>query len=70
MPNASNQQIVDLLYTNVVGAHTAQQAAPFVLMLDQGKQTVASLGVMAADLVNITAMGLPQSGMAYTGYTL
>jgi len=38
--------------------------------LDQGKQTVASLGVMAADLVNITAMGLPQSGMAYTGYTL
>jgi hypothetical protein len=70
MPNASNQQIVDLLYNNVVGAHTAQQAAPFVLMLDQGKQTVASLGVMAADLVNITAMGLPQSGMAYTGYTL
>ncbi len=70
MPNASNQQIVDLLYNNVVGAHTAQQAAPFVLMLDQGQQTVASLGVMAADLVNITAMGLPQQGMAYTGYTL
>ncbi len=53
-----------------MGAHTAQQAAPFVLMLDQGQQTVASLGVMAADLVNITAMGLPQQGMAYTGYTL
>lgn len=70
MPNASNQQIVDLLYNNVVGAHTAQQAAPFVLMLDQGKQTVASLGVMAADLVNLTAMGLPQTGLPYTGYTL
>ena len=70
MPNASNQQIVDVLYSNVVGAHTAQQAAPFVLMLDQGKQTVASLGVMAADLVNLTAMGLPQTGLPYTGYTL
>ncbi len=70
MPNASNQQIVDVLYSNVVGAHTAQQAAPFVLMLDQGKQTVASIGVMAADLVNLTAMGLPQTGLPYTGYTL
>jgi hypothetical protein len=70
MPNASNQQIVDLLYSNVVGPHTSQQAAPYVLMLDQGTLTVASLGVMAADLVNLTAMGLPQSGLPFTGYTL
>ena len=70
MPNASNQQIVDLLYSNVVGPHTSQQATPYVLMLDQGTLTVASLGVMAADLVNLTAMGLPQSGLPFTGYTL
>jgi hypothetical protein len=71
LPGASNAQVVDLLYTNVVGAHpTTAQAQPFVAMLDTGAQTASSLGVMAADLVNITAMGLPQSGLAYTGYTL
>lgn len=71
LPSAASAQVVDLLYTNVVGAHpTSAQAQPFVAMLDTGAQTVSSLGVMAADLVNITAMGLPQAGLAYTGYTL
>ena len=71
LPSASNAQVVDLLYTNVVGAHpTSSQAQPFVAMLETGAQTVSSLGVMAADLVNITAMGLPQAGLPYTGYTL
>ena len=71
VPSGSHAQVVNLLYTNVVGvAPTPAQAQPFVDMLDKGAQSLASLGVMAADLVNITAMGLPQNGMPYTGYTL
>jgi hypothetical protein len=64
VPSGSHSQVVNLLYTNVVGAApTPTQAQPFVDMLDKGAQSLASLGVMAADLVNITAMGLPQNGM-------
>lgn len=71
VPSGSHAQVVNLLYTNVVGvAPSTAQAQPFVDMLDKGAQSLASLGVMAADLVNITAMGLPQSGLSYTGYTL
>jgi len=71
VPSGSHSQVVNLLYTNVVGAApTPTQAQPFVDMLDKGAQSLTSLGVMAADLVNITAMGLPQNGMYYTGYTL
>ncbi len=71
VPSGSHPQVVNLLYTNVVGAAPSTvQAQPFVDMLDKGTQSLASLGVMAADLVNITAMGIPQSGLAYTGYTL
>ena len=66
----SNDQIVDMLYTNVVG--TAPDAATrksFTDLLDNGTFTVASLGVLAAETdlnkANINLVGLAQSGLEY-----
>jgi Ca2+-binding RTX toxin-like protein len=67
---ASNAAVVDLLYTNVVGAAPdAATRANYVGLLESHTFTQASLGVMAADfginLANINFVGLEQSGLAY-----
>jgi serralysin len=67
---ASNAQVVNLLFTNVVGATpTAAQAQPFVDMLNTGAATHASLGVMAAEhalnLDHINFTGLAANGLAF-----
>lgn len=60
------EDVVKLLYTNVVGAApTADQAAPFVAMLNQGT-TVGDLTKMAANL-ELTAMRIDLAGIAQTG---
>ena len=66
----SSAQVVDLLYTNVVG--TAPDVATrkvFTDLLDSGTYSVAGLGVMAADTplnkANIHLVGLAQTGLAY-----
>lgn len=63
-------QVVDLLWTNVVGsAPSAAQAQPFVDMLNSGT-SIGVLGVLAADTAlnqeNINLSGLAQTGLAYT----
>jgi len=63
------QQVVNLLWTNVVGsAPTAGQAQPFVDMLSGG-MTIGQLGVLAADTginqTNINMLGLLQTGLEY-----
>ena len=63
-------QVVDLLYTNVVGvAPSAADKAPFVNLLETGAFTNASLGVMAADTsfntTNIDLVGLQLNGLLY-----
>jgi hypothetical protein len=63
-------QVVDLLYTNVVGvAPSAADKAPFVSLLESGAFTNASLGVMAADTsfntVNIDLVGLQLNGLMF-----
>jgi Ca2+-binding RTX toxin-like protein len=65
--NPSNKQVVDLLYTNVIGvAPTAEQAAPFVKMLEDKSYTLTSLAKMAADTpYNTTSVNL--TGLANTG---
>ena len=72
--NASHAQVVDLLYTNVVG--TAPDAATrkvFTDLLDSGAYSVAGLGVMAADTplnqANIHLVGLAQTGLVYLPVT-
>lgn len=67
---ASHEQVVNLLYTQVVGqAPSAAVRQSFVSLLDSGVHTIASLGVMAADTdlnrANIDLMGLARSGLAY-----
>ena len=67
---ASHDQVVNLLYTQVVGqAPTAEVRQDFVSLLDSGKHSVGSLGVMAANTDinrnNIDLVGLAQSGLAY-----
>ena len=69
-PNATNVQVVDLLYTNVVGqAPDAATRKSFVDLLDNHTYTVASLGVLAADTdlnkANINLVGLAQTGLEY-----
>jgi Ca2+-binding RTX toxin-like protein len=68
--NPSNKQVVDLLFTNVIGvAPSADQAAPFVKMLDDKSYSVTALAKMAADTpfntaaVNLT--GLASTGLPY-----
>lgn len=67
----SNTDVVNLLYTNVVGsAPAAGDRDYFVNLLNNGTYTVASLGVMAADTslntANIDLVGLASTGIEYT----
>ena len=66
----TNKQVVDLLFTNVIGvAPSPDQAAPFVKMLDDKSYSVTALAKMAADTpFNMTAVnltGLASTGLAY-----
>ncbi len=68
--NPTSAQVVDLLYTNVVGtAPDAPTRKSFTDQLDSGHLTVASLGRMAADnelnKANILLTGLEQTGLEY-----
>lgn len=71
--NASSAQVVDLLYTNVVGQEPdATTRKAFTDLLDNGTFTVSGLGVLAADTemnkVNINLVGLAQTGLEYTPF--
>lgn len=66
----SNTEVVNLLYTNVVGSPPDADAMAFYKgLLDNGTYTQATLGVMAADTslntVNINLVGLTQSGVEF-----
>jgi serralysin len=66
----TNEQVVNLLYTNVAGVPpSAAQSAPYVSDLNSGVQTQASLGIFASDhpqnVSNIDLVGLAQSGLVY-----
>lgn len=68
--NPTHAQVVDLLYTNVVGqAPDAATRKTFTDLLDKGTFTVGGLGVLAADTefnqTNINLMGLAQTGLEY-----
>ena len=61
--------VVDLLWTNVVGSHPSPgQAQPFVDMLNNG-MTTAALVVLASDTalnqINVNLVGLQQTGLEY-----
>jgi serralysin len=63
--------IVDRLWSNLFGsAPSAQQAGPYVAMLESGQQTPGSLVVLAADLAlnttNINLVGLQTTGIHYS----
>lgn len=65
--------VVALLWTNLVGsAPTAEQAAPFVQLLDAGT-SVGAFTVAAAELSlnadNIHLVGLVQTGLEFTPFT-
>ncbi len=67
---ASNEAVVKLLYTNLVGTPpSAADLAFFTGLLDSGAYTQASLGVLAADTalntVNVNLVGLATSGLEY-----
>lgn len=64
------EQVVNLLWGNVVGsAPSAEQAQPFVEMLNSGAASVGTLTTLAADTsmnqANINLTGLAQTGLAY-----
>lgn len=64
------EQIVSLLWTNVVGTPpTAQQAQPFIDMLNNKELTIGELGVFAAETdlnaVNINLTGLSNTGIEF-----
>jgi Ca2+-binding RTX toxin-like protein len=72
--NPSNGQVVDLLYTNVVGqAPDTDTRKVYTDLLDNRTYTVASLGVLAADTdlnkANINLAGLSQTGLEYSPFT-
>jgi hypothetical protein len=69
-PNRSHDQVVDLLYTNVVGqAPDAAARKTFTDLLDNGTFTVGGLGVLAAETelnkININLVGLAQTGLEF-----
>lgn len=69
----TSAQVVDLLYTNVVGqAPDAITRKAFADLLDNNTYTVGSLGVLAADTdlnkANINLVGLMQTGLDYVAY--
>jgi len=62
---------VNLLWTNLFGSPpTAEQAGPYVALLDSGALSSGALGVIAADSdlnkVNINLVGLQQTGIEYS----
>ena len=62
--------VVALLWANLFGAApTAEQAAPYVAMLEGGSTSIGALTVLAADTSintgNINLVGLEQSGIEY-----
>jgi len=66
---SSPADVVALLWTNVVGsAPSAEQAAPFVALLNGG-MSIGALAVLAADhelnLANIDLVGLTQNGLEF-----
>lgn len=70
---AGHDSVVDLLYTNVVGAAPGDaDRSYFVGLLDSGAFTVPGLGVYAADyflnLDNINLVGLTEQGLEYAPY--
>jgi hypothetical protein len=65
----SNDQIVSLLWTNVIGTKpTAADKAPFIALLENG-MTAGALAHLAADssfnTTNINLIGLAQTGIEY-----
>ena len=71
-PGATNTQVVDLLYTNVVGvAPPPADEAFYVGLLNDHSFTQASLGVLAADTdlnkAHIDLVGLAHTGLPYIG---
>jgi Ca2+-binding RTX toxin-like protein len=70
---ANNADIVEMIYTNVVGAPpSGNDLAFFTDWLDKGIYTKASFGVLAADtelnIVNVGLVGLASTGLEYTPY--
>lgn len=68
--NPTHDQVVDLLYTNVVGqAPDAATRKTFTDLLDNGSFTLGGLGVLAADTefnkTHINLVGLAQTGLEY-----
>lgn len=66
----SYEQVVDLLYSNVVGTSPSDNVkASYVSLLESGAHTEASLGVLAAETGvngnNIDLVGLQVSGLEY-----
>jgi hypothetical protein len=66
----THKDVVDLLYTNVVGsAPSAEAETSFVTLLDNGTFTEASLGLLAADFslnqTRINLVGLSSTGLEY-----
>lgn len=67
---ATSQQVVQLLWTNVVGTPpTPAESAPYVALLDSGALTPAALGVLAADTpqnaANIDLAGIASGGLVF-----
>ena len=65
----TNDQIVSLLWTNVIGSKpTAADKAPFIALLENG-MTAGALAHLAADTslntTNINLVGLAQTGIEY-----
>lgn len=70
---ANNADIVEMIYTNVVGAPpSGNDLAFFTDWLDKGVYTKASFGLLAADtelnIVNVGLVGLASTGLEYTPY--
>lgn len=68
--DASNAEVVDLLYTNIVGQEPSTENRDyFISLLEDGIYTQASIGIMAADTtlnsVNIDLVGLAETGLEY-----
>jgi hypothetical protein len=73
-PDVGNAQVVDLLYTNVVGTlPDATTRKSFTDLLDNGTFNLVSLGVLAADTelnkTNINLIGLADTGLEYRPLT-
>ncbi|MGJ8689255.1 MAG: hypothetical protein ACSHXZ_06985 [Gammaproteobacteria bacterium] len=68
--NATNESVVNLIYSNVVGSlPSANERDSFVGLLERGEFTHKSLGAMAANhelnVANIDLVGLSETGLGY-----